>query len=237
MGDLQETIRVLKNLQEGAGIKKAVHEVYPKGNWNKKEKEFFLTKDILWKLFQHHSPLGYKINSENREIIFTVLRYFLKDPTFNEYGKITNKASLSKGLLIYGSYGVGKSLLFEILLKCGRELVTKVNCNQIWFNTISAGSFIEEYMKNINVKESNFDINNYYRGRLYIDDLGFENKVFKQTELLGRILFERNRNGAITYVTTNLSPKQLQEKYGLRIGDRLFDMFNIIPWQGKSFRE
>lgn len=237
MRSLQETIRVLKNLEEGGNPKKTIHDVYPRGNWNKKEKRFNLTKDIFWKLFKHHSPTGYKINSENREIIYTVLRYFIKDPTFNEYGKIKNTASLNKGLLIHGGYGVGKSQLFEILFKCGKDLVTKVNCNQIWFNTISAASFIEEYMKNINVKDSNFDINNFYKGKLYIDDLGFENKVFNQTELLGRILFERDRRGAITYTTTNLSPMQLQEKYGLRIGDRLFDMFNIIPWTGTSFRE
>ncbi len=237
MRSLQDTIRILKNLQEGINPHKTAHDVYPRGNWNKKEKKYHLTKATLWNLFQHHSPKDYKINNENREIIFTILRYFLRDPTFNEYGKITNTASLNKGLLIHGAYGVGKSQLFEILSKCGRELVTKVNCNQLWFNTISAGSFIEEYMKNISIKDSNFDVNNYYRGKLYIDDLGFENKVFNQTELLGRILFERNRKGSITYVTTNLSPKQLQEKYGLRIGDRLFDMFNIIPWHGKSFRE
>jgi DNA replication protein DnaC len=115
--------------------------------------------------------------------------------------------------------------------------MTKANCNKLWYNSISAGTFIEDYMKNTRIKESNFDLKNYYTGKLYIDDLGFENKTYNKSELFAEILFERNRRDVKTHVTTNLNPAELVDRYGARIGDRLPQMFNIISWNGESFRE
>jgi len=237
MTDLAKSIQVFRDLTQGKTTEKVVHDVYPRVNWNKKKNEFVLTKEILWSLFKYHSPADYKITGENQKVIYTVLRYFLIDDNFNEYKLIKTKPSLDKGLLIYGSYGVGKSLLFDIISKCGKELMTKANCNKLWYNSISAGTFIEDYMKNTRIKESNFDLKNYYTGKLYIDDLGFENKTFNKTELFAEILFERNRRNVKTHVTTNLNPAELVDRYGTRIGDRLPQMFNIISWNGESFRE
>lgn len=236
---IEESLNRLRKLKSGGHVEKAVHDVYLPLKREKKVNDFQLTKELLWKLFKYYTPPKYVIDSRNEQVLYTIMRYFLQDPEFNEYGKVKNVASVDKGLLIYGSYGVGKSLLFDTLHKVGRELITKAGCNDIWFNCISAGSFVDRYMnaakdhQNVDV----FNIKNYYSGKLYIDDLGFEEKAFNKTEVLGELLFERNRKKVKTFVTTNLKPSEITERYGERIGDRLPEMFNIIQWNGESFRE
>jgi len=64
-------------------------------------------------------------------------------------------------------------------------------------------------MRSTTEKESTFLISNYYKGKLYIDDLGKEKKAFNKNEIVGELLFERNRVGGKTFVTTNLSPLKI----------------------------
>lgn len=149
---------------------------------------------------------------------------------------IKNDASLDKGILLYGNLGVGKSMLFEIFHGMGKYLY-KLNNRDFWFPKISTGSFVDQYMNSLKENSSTFNLDAYRRGNLYIDDLGFEKKAFNNHELIGELLFERYRNNALTFVTTNLSPKEISGRYGARIGDRLAEMFNIIKWEGESLRQ
>ncbi|WP_438423231.1 DnaA ATPase domain-containing protein [Aquimarina macrocephali] len=235
MTNPQKAIAALRNL---AGTKRSNqnHDVYIPVKRDVAKNDFKLTKAMFWKLWEYHSQECYEINSDNEKVVKTIFRYFLKQEDFNQYGLIKSVPSLEKGLLIYGNYGIGKSLLFEILHKIGKELVTKRNDASLWFNCISSGSFIDDYMRASRDKESTFSLKHYYSGKLYIDDLGFEKKAFNKTEVFAEVLFERNKNKAITYVTTNHKPSEITERYGERIGDRLPEMFNIIKWEGKSFR-
>ncbi|WP_438423088.1 DnaA ATPase domain-containing protein [Aquimarina macrocephali] len=236
MTNHRKAIEALRNL---AGSKRSNtdHDVYVPLKRDVIENDFKLTKSMFWKLWKYHSKDSYEINLDNDKVVKTIFRYFLKQEDFNEYGLIKSVPSLEKGLLIYGNYGIGKSLLFEILHKIGKELVTKRNDTSLWFNCISSGAFVDEYMRASRDKESTFSLKHYYTGKLYIDDLGFENKAFNKTEVFAELLFERNKNNAITYVTTNHKPSEITERYGERIGDRLPEMFNIIKWEGKSFRK
>lgn len=205
-------------------------------------------KKLFWNLFLEISKIEFEkikkhqddkfiIDQRNEKIIYTILGYFLQLENFNQYGLIKNKASLDKGLLIYGDYGVGKSFLFKVLQDMGRKIFTEYNNNSFYFKSISTGSFVDEYMTAVKSNQTNFEIKNYYTGKLYIDDLGFEKLAFLSFELLGEVLFERNRNQATTFVTTNLKPSEITERYKERIGDRLPEMFNIIKWEGVSFRK
>ena len=235
---MSEIANVLANLRklDGNQSVKAVHEVYPRGNWNEKKPELILTKEIAWKLFKKYKPNDFILDDRNEKAIYTILRYLLKDENFNEFGQVKNQPRLNKGLLVYGDYGVGKTQLFSILNKMGKELL-HYGCNDFWFTMISTGSFVENHMRSTQDKGSNFVLSNYYSGKLYIDDLGKEKKAFNRDEILEEVLFERNRFGSKTFVTTNLTPVEISEKYGPRLGDRLPEMFNIIPWRGESFRK
>lgn len=195
-----------------------------------------ISKRLFWKLFCSLAP-GFKIKPENEKIIFTIFRYFLLQPNFNDYGIIKNKPSLDKGLLVYGDYGVGKSTLFDSIHEVGKLIVTRTRNTQLWFPRISTISMLSRYYEAQKDPASNFKLENYYRGKLYLDDLGKEDKAYNREELIGKLLFERHRRKLKTFVTTNKNPSAIAARYGNHIGDRLPEMFNIIKWEGRSWRE
>ena len=194
-----------------------------------------ITKQLFWKLFRFHAP-QFIIKPQNKEIIYSIFRYFLQLPDFNDYGVIKNKADLDKGLLVYGDYGVGKSTLFEAIHEIGRTIVTKTQNTQLWFPRISTIHMLNQYYESQKNLGSNFKLENYCRGKLYLDDLGKEDKAYNREEIIGKLLFERHHRKLKTYVTTNENPSAIAARYGNHIGDRLPEMFNIIKWEGESWR-
>ena len=195
-----------------------------------------ISKQVFWKLFCSQNP-EFQITPENQPIVFSIFRYFLLQPDFNEFGAIKNKAGLEKGLLIYGDYGVGKSMLFDTIHHIGKIILEHTRNTQLWFPRISTIHMLTKYYDSQKDQTSNFKLENYYRGKLYLDDLGKEDKAFNREEIIGKLLFERHRRKLKTYVTTNDNPSAIAARYGNHIGDRLPEMFNIIKWEGKSWRE
>jgi hypothetical protein len=195
-----------------------------------------IDKNDFWMLFRSYNP-GFQITNENREIVFSIFRYFLQLPDFNEYGLIKNKAGLDKGLLVYGNYGVGKSTLFEAIHNIGKAIQKHTGSPQLWFPRISCICMLTKFYEAQKDPTSNFKMEYYCRGKLYLDDLGKEDKAYNREEIIGKLLFERHRKKLKTYVTTNDNPSAIAARYGNHIGDRLPEMFNIIKWEGKSWRE
>lgn len=75
---------------------------------------------------------------------------------------------------------------------------------------------------------------------LCIDDMGLE-----PTEVLDfgnsinpviEILEHRYRQQLFTFITTNLTPRQIREKYGDRIADRFNEMMKCIVYTNPTFR-
>ncbi|CAL2077492.1 conserved protein of unknown function [Tenacibaculum sp. 190524A02b] len=214
-----------------------------------KEDVEIINKKFLWKEFQlaanrnieaesfnQESKCAFEFNEDNRKIVLTILRYFSGYDDFNEFGVIKNNPSLSKGLLVSGDLGVGKSILFKILSEAGRSLYLKTGFKRMNFKSISCGDFVGLYMASSKKKHLEFNLSTFQKIKLYIDDLGVEPKAFNAYELMEQVLFERYRNNALTFITTNLTPLEIAERYGARIGDRLPEMCNIIIWKGDSFR-
>ena len=74
---------------------------------------------------------------------------------------------------------------------------------------------------------------------LLVDDLGTEPLMRNITvEYLFLLLNERMEAGLSTMVTTNLTPAQIQERYGERVCSRLFDRLSAltIKLEGKDLR-
>ena len=199
--------------------------------------EKMFSKKLMWDSFLKNSPENYIIDECNEKIIRTFMRYFRGTDDFNDDGLITSKPDLKKGIMLFGDHGIGKSLLFEILHNSGQDLYQNKGFRRMRFKKVSSVSFVEDYMKSVKKNDTNFDIKDYHHRPLYIEDVGYEKKAFLSFELIGELLFERNRNKAKTFIDTNKSPLELAERYGSLIGDRLPEMFNIIKWQGESFRE
>ena len=195
-----------------------------------------ISKQLFWKLFRLQAP-DFQITPENEKIIYTIFRYFLQQSDFTEYEVIKNKAGLDKGLLVYGDYGVGKSTLFDIVHEVGKIILNRTRNTRLWFPRISTVNILTGYYESQKDPMSNFKLGNYCRGKLYLDDLGKEDKAYNREEIIGKLLFERYRRKLKTFVTTNENPSAIAARYGNHIGDRLPEMFNIIKWEGKSWRE
>ncbi|MFY7671587.1 hypothetical protein ACOSP6_10935 [Tenacibaculum sp. MEBiC06402] len=207
---------------------------------------------LFWKYFVKHANevintpeiefcevtgCAFEIKEENRKIVRTLIDYFCGIEDFNKYEVVRNNPSLEKGLLVFGDCGVGKTVLFEIIRRVGRDIYSATGVKRMLFKKISCGSFVSAYMMATKSKNMSFDLKEFQKGRLFIDDLGFEKLAFNQYELMEQILFERYSKNALTFLTTNLTPSEIENRYGKRIGDRLQEMFNYIKWEGNSFRD
>jgi DNA replication protein DnaC len=216
----------INNQQYLNAIKESNRDLIPKKmflNYFKEVSREFLGKE-------------YVINKTNENIVYSLFKYFCGDKNFN-LNIVSNNQSINKGVLIYGGVGVGKSLFFKILKEIGKRLYFEHGVKSLLFKEISCGSFVNLYMLASTSNTMSMDLSSYYKGRLYIDDLGFEQLCFNKYELLEQLLFERHRAGSLTFVTTNLTPIQIVQRYGERIGSRLNEMFNIIEWKGDDFRD
>ena len=73
-----------------------------------------------------------------------------------------------------------------------------------------------------------------------IDDLGnepaeileFGNPIYP----IVRLIEHRYNTQAFTFITTNLTPKEIREKYGARIADRFNEMLHVIVFRDISYR-
>ena len=76
---------------------------------------------------------------------------------------------------------------------------------------------------------------------LGIDDLGNEPaEVMNYGNVvnpLAELLEIRYKRQLYTIVTTNLIPKQIREKYGARVADRLNEMFGVVIFKNSTYRK
>lgn len=208
-----------------------------------------MTKEWLWKqfVFFFYRITGKKFiqNDETLENIKPLIYYFIGD--FDEFKKCKNvsplsEPSLSKGLLIIGDYGSGKTSVMQALEKS----LQKTNVS---FKRYTAHQIVDLYdaMKDEYDRE-NFE-NKTQAGTRHFDDLLTEKVAsnYGKVDIFQLILEKRYDNNARTYITMNFDdefPKdiekgldQLARRYGNRVYDRIFAMFNIVVFKGKSFRK
>jgi DNA replication protein DnaC len=206
---------------------------------NKNSNERFCDLEFFNKIFQSVAGENYQINSDNEKIIKTLKMYFSGLENFNQFGCISNSASLNKGIYLWGENGVGKSEFFNIIHKIGSKI--KPGCKsptRLKFPKINSKLFSENYMKEIRKKpeNTNFELSRFYKGNLYIGDFGKEDLVFGKKELIGDLIYIRNRYKGFSFITSNLSPLEVAIRYGTALVDRINQDCNIIKWDGESFR-
>jgi DNA replication protein len=71
---------------------------------------------------------------------------------------------------------------------------------------------------------------------LFLDDFGAENTTDFAREQFFTILDIRCQKQHPTYITTNLNPKEIREKYGERIFSRLKEMAIFVEIKGEDKR-
>jgi energy-coupling factor transporter ATP-binding protein EcfA2 len=135
-----------------------------------------------------------------------------------------------KGVILMGNPGSGKTFLFDVMQKITHPMsnlkFSKVNCLDVVLSFNQNGHEV---------------FNNYTKTNVLFDDLGTESKgiyygdkieVFEKFIQFRYDLFMNK--GIKTHFTTNLTPIEISERYGLRCASRLNEMCEYLVLGGNS---
>ena len=176
----------------------------------------------------------FHIPENERGIIFGILAWFLEDELVAEKMNI----DLSKGILLSGPIGCGKTTLFKLM----QNFPTK----RKGFGIISTRQIVSEFMQSgyeVLEKYSRGNFNHDIRTpKTYcFDDLGTEttSKYFgNDCNVMAEILLTRydlfKEKEIITHITTNLSATEIESQYGNRLRSRMREMFNLFGYEENS---
>ncbi|MGO3184464.1 MAG: hypothetical protein ACTIJ9_16675 [Aequorivita sp.] len=205
---------------------------------NQNFKNFFIEKanDLL----QKREKMPFEIDANNKFALNFFISYF---SDINALEKLGGK--FHKGILFYGNCGTGKSLFFEILEEVYKQhqhphfRIKTVNTIELTDRVIGELSRPNQLAPN--------DKSIYQRnitGSIHFEDLGAERKLNhfgNSIEFMSDIIQLRyaksRRSICKTFITTNLSLDEIQNRYGERFYDRMFEMFNLIQVSGKTRRK
>lgn len=168
----------------------------------------------------------YEVDETNSGVVWNLCFYFTSDERF--------RGDLKKGLLLFGGVGIGKTTLMHFFKRNPRATYKVVSCRDIESDFSSEGEkSVCNCSFNIAIPENEFlqrEIG------FCFDDLGTEaNAKFygKEKNVMAEIILNRYDNRLpfnFTHVTTNLSHDEVKEQYGMRVYDRMKEMFNIITF-------
>ncbi len=193
----------------------------------------------IYHLFNYHIKLlckDFLFDDENLDFIRLLCLYFAKDNRFNtmelnDNSNCINERNLDKGLLIFGNYGFGKSLIIKAFKNIS------IPGNRFYYH--HANEIVMEYSKN-----GYAGLETFLKSNCYYDDLGTEDKAghYEQKKELFKTIIEARYNqfinqGIRTHISTNLNPDEIAERYGERIESRIYEMFNIIVVSGTDRRK
>lgn len=178
---------------------------------------------------------AYQAEVERRHKVFERNEHF--DAQLNLIAKYLTGASKKFGLMFCGLCGNGKTTWAKALqlLVSGLNLKNPINNLYYVFPLWNAKDLAMRSKGNYN------DWRNVMRYQLMIvDDLGTEPREVMEfgnvyTPLID-LITTRYEEQLYTIFTTNLTPAQLEEKYGKRIVDRLNEMVEKVVFENESYR-
>ncbi|MDR5590480.1 hypothetical protein [Christiangramia sp. SM2212] len=186
---------------------------------------------------------------ENRKFEIDLFNKYAVEFFISYFSDLENlkklKGMAHKGIYFYGGCGTGKSLFFEIL----EEIYKSYQNPALRIKTVHTIDLTDQYMSQLSNPKKlapNDDslYSKYNKGNIHFEDLGAESKLNhfgNSVEIMSDLIQLRystsRRVSCRTYISTNLSPDEARKRYGVRVYDRLFEMFNFIPLNGDSRRK
>lgn len=189
-------------------------------------------KVIVWRICQLLSAQQnrkFEVDDDNKAIMQNITRYFIGDPACDW--------NLSKGLLLMGDVGLGKSYIMKVV----RTFAEVAGIESRQFRLLVCSDIADRVSE-----EGSGAMSEYFTGMdICFDDFGQEQPAISrygnQISVMERILTKRYNsqvNGrCITHLTTNLTPEEIEERYGTRLIDRFSEMFNFVFMTGESRRK
>lgn len=166
------------------------------------------SRDLLY------SGLKYFIGKENKEVVW-----------LPEYEKVSEWLSDNKGrgLFLYGTCGQGKSILCRYVIPA---LLLR---------------YAEKVVSVFDIQDMNKDVDLVLSKHiLALDDIGTEELSVKYGErrmAFAEIMDAAEKQGKLVLVSTNLNEKELRDRYGDRILDRIKSTTIRVLFTGKSLRK
>jgi len=216
---------------------------------NPKEKKVFKPSvtqiyQIFSKLFKIQFGKDFIKTDNTLSNLKVLLYYFAQDPRFFESELLITKLSepsFEKGLLIVGDFGIGKTAIMETFSKVFKSTPKGFRCT-------TANKVIDDYEKCENSSQKSDFWNRLTLGTIYFDDVKTERIAnnYGNLNIFKDVIEKRYSSNRLTFITCNYKSgaegdinqalEEFGELYGGRVYDRLFAMFNIIEFGGKSFR-
>lgn len=160
-------------------------------------------------------------NYANMEMALTWLREFARNFSSDSY----------RNYLLVGGTGLGKTHLSTAVAK---EVIEKGH-DVLYVSAVGMMGDFEDKRFGNGEKEINTD--RYYTADLLIiDDLGTEVVNNFTRSYLYEVINTRINNRKCTFINTNLSKKEIEEKYSERITSRLFGEYYPIIFSGTDIR-
>jgi DNA replication protein DnaC len=138
--------------------------------------------------------------------------------------------TLNKGLLLRGDVGTGKSSI----LKAIKTLISKLY-DGIFILYLTSDQITHVYKLNGDEFEKRINQINTCK-ILFIDDIGYEALRIFEHSPIAEVIRERYDKKRVTCITTNMSVKELAERYGNSFEDKINEMCFIVQFNGKSKR-
>lgn len=150
------------------------------------------------------------------------------------------------GLMLCGTVGNGKTTLMKAFQRCIFYLDAQHHFE--FLDDKEYGQRFKPEMRIVDVRDilryaktsaDDYDNLRSYR-MLGIDDLGKEPaEVLDYGNVLSPVIDlieHRYDKQLFTFITSNLTPKEIREKYGERIADRFNEMLGVIVFRNRTYR-
>ncbi|RLJ61600.1 DNA replication protein DnaC [Lacinutrix venerupis] len=212
------------------------------------QKSKSLEKQQLWSFFCKifRDMCGKELKKDectiaNLKVLFL---FFLRDKEFFKCKNLRQDisvASFDKGILIIGGYGLGKTDFFKVFEELFKHYPS------LKYKFFTSKELVHKY----EICQTPMDKKSFFksveRNLMFIDDIGSERigSNYGKIEVLDEVLSHRYDKKLVTYASCNYTNSEfcakqtlidIGKRYGGRLHDRLFEMFNIIEFEGVSYR-